>query len=134
MQCVDNILLRLFLYPKLIHLLYSDNSVDNSRFSVNDKIFAKERENTTVFHPGTIVQILENEWINIRWDWKGFSHGSTSRVHESWIRNSNESRPRTDMRPTPVSIVLLLAGMSHSMMIHNLKLHISVVPINSFKQ
>ena len=94
MQCVDNILLRLFLYPKLIHLFYSDNSVDNSRFSVNDKIFAKEREDTTVFHPGTIVQILENGWIKIRWDWRGFSHGST--VNESWIRDSNESRPRMD--------------------------------------
>ena len=93
MQCVDNILLRLFLYPKLIHLLYSDNSVDNSRFSVNDKIFAKERENTTVFHPATIVQILGNGWIKIKWDWEGFSPGSMSKVHERWIRDDNASRP-----------------------------------------
>lgn len=96
MHCVGNILLRLVLYTKLIHLIYSDNIADNSRFSVNDKIFAKERKITTVFHPGIIVKILENRWIKIRWDLRSFCHGSTSRVHESWIRDSNESRLRTD--------------------------------------
>ena len=61
MQCVDNISLRLVIYTKLIHLLlYSDDGADNSRFSVNDKLFAKKLENTTAFHPGTIVQIFEN--------------------------------------------------------------------------
>ena len=93
-NCVGNLLLRLVLYTKLIHLIYSDNSADNCRFSVNDKIFAKEREDATVFYPGIIVQILESGWINIRWEWRGFSHGSAFRVHESWIKDSNESRPR----------------------------------------
>ena len=62
---------------------------------MNDKIFAKEREDATVFHPGTIVQILQNGWI-VGCKWRGFSQGSTSRVHETWIRDSNEPRQRQD--------------------------------------
>ena len=42
------------------------------------------------------MQILPNGWINVRWEWRGFSPGSTSKVHENWIRDSNESRPRRD--------------------------------------
>ena len=61
---------------------------------MNDKVFAKEREDATVFHKGTIVQTLEHGWIKVKWDWKGFSPGSTSKVHESWIRDDNASRPR----------------------------------------
>ena len=63
---------------------------------MNDKVFAKEREDATVFHPGKIVQILECGWIKIRWDWKGFSPGSMSKVHERWIRDDNASRPTRD--------------------------------------
>lgn len=83
MHSVHNILVSLGLFTKLIHLIYSNNSAENSRISVNDKIFAKEREDTTTFHSGTIVQILENGWIKMRWDWREFSHGSTARVYES---------------------------------------------------
>ena len=63
---------------------------------MNDKVFAKEREDATVFHKGTIVQILEHGWIKVKWDWKGFSPGSTSKVHERWIRDDNVSRPTQD--------------------------------------
>ena len=60
---------------------------------MNDKVFAKECEDATVFHKGTIVQILEHGWIKVKWDWEGFSPGSTSKVHERWIRDDNASRP-----------------------------------------
>ena len=42
------------------------------------------------------MQILENGWINVRWEWRGFSPGSASRVHESWIRDNHELRQRQD--------------------------------------
>ena len=58
---------------------------------MNNKVFAKEREDATVFHPGTILQILQNGWINVGWEWRGFSPGSTSRVHETWIRAINKT-------------------------------------------
>ena len=58
---------------------------------MNDKLFAKEREDATVFHKGTILQTLEHGWIKVKWDWTGFSPGSTSIVHERWISNDNAS-------------------------------------------
>ena len=63
---------------------------------MNDKVFAKEREDNMVFHPGKIVQILQNGWINVGWEWREFSPESTSRVHEIWIRDSNEPQQRYD--------------------------------------
>ena len=46
------------------------------------------------FHKATVVQILKGDWIKVRWDWKGVSPGSTSRVHETCIRDDNAPRPR----------------------------------------
>jgi len=74
----------------------SDSNAGNSRFQINDIVQAKEREDSLSFHKATIVQILQHGWIRVRWDWTGFSRGSTSRVHETWIRDDNASRPRQE--------------------------------------
>ena len=46
------------------------------------------------FHESTVVRILKDGWIKVRWDWTVFSPGSTSRVHETWIMDDNAPRPR----------------------------------------
>ena len=103
---------------------------------MNEKIFAKEHEHTTVFHPATIVQILGNGWIKIKWDWEGFSPGSMSKVHERWIRDDNHLGQHyihiITMITTFVLIVLQLEGTIYMSGCHSgipppLKLHINAV-------
>ena len=90
-----------------------------------------------------VVQILEHGWIKVRWDWRGFSPGSTSRVNESWIRDSNEPQQRQDTDydyDDNVHINCSSIGRDGLFvrvpfkMIPTLKLQISVIPINIFKQ
>ena len=72
----------------------SDCYAHHSRFNTHHVVHTKEREDSLGFHKAMVVQILEHDWIKVRWDWTGFSPGSTSIVHESWIRDDNASRPR----------------------------------------
>ena len=89
------------------------------------------------------MQILPNGWINVRWEWRGFSPGSTSKVHENWIRDSNESRPRRDTDYCyDDSIRINCSSIGRDGLFvrvpfnddPTLKLQISVVHINIFKQ
>ena len=76
--------------------LNSDCIAENSRYNINDIVHAKERKNSPIAYTATVVQILEDKWIKVRWEWRGFSPGSTYIVKTTWITDDNAPLSRQD--------------------------------------
>ena len=49
----------------------------------------REKQDGTEYHNAIVLKLGSEDWIKVKWEWKGFSPGSMSMVHVSWIRDSS---------------------------------------------
>jgi len=51
----------------------------------------RENQDGKEYHSATVVKVCSENWIKVKWDWEGFSPGSMSMVHVSWIKDGSGS-------------------------------------------
>ena len=49
----------------------------------------REKQDGKEYHNATVVKVCSEDWIKVKWEWKGFSPGSMSMVHVSWIKDGS---------------------------------------------
>ena len=68
-------------------------------------IFTKEKENSNSYYYAVVIKVMNEHWIEVKWDWGGFSPGSISIVHVNWIQRDS-ARQRSDPNYSKYNIVI----------------------------
>ena len=69
----------------------------------------REKQDGKEYHNATVVKVCSEDWIKVKWEWKGFSPGSMSMVHVSWIKDGS-TRDRGNPNYNEDNIVVDLAS------------------------